>query len=318
MSLWYDEHLVLIQATMVSVLFALSIQVPLRFGVFSFAGVGSYGIGAYATAILVTRYEYPVFGALAAGALAAALIGYGLAWLLQRLSGLYLAMATVAFDLLVSVLAVNGGEVTGGATGLFGVVADVTTLHIFLVTVVVLAVVAASEHGRLGRKIAVVREDPELSAALGIEVHRVRRAAFVASGTLGGLAGGLNTAITTTIAPGNIDFALIVLAVTMIVVGGASSWKGAVIGAFVFTWLPTVLAFVGDWKGVGYGIVVAAVAIWLPGGVVGVTGDALRKLTSRRRTARLPDRESPAPGPAGPSRDEAPQGNRKTHPQEQT
>ncbi|WP_344111130.1 branched-chain amino acid ABC transporter permease [Nocardioides humi] len=288
----------LIQSTMVSAIFALSIQLPLRFGVFSFAGVGSYGIGGYTTAILVTRHDCPILVAIALGTLLAAAIGYPMAWLLHRLSGLYLAMATVAFDLLVSVLAVNGGELTGGATGLFGVLVDVTTLHLVVITAVVVALVAVSEHGRLGRKIDVAREDPELSAALGIKVPRIRRIAFVLSGALGGLAGGLNTAMTTTIAPENISFALIILAVTMIVVGGVGSWKGAVIGAVVFTWLPTVLAFIGEWKGVVYGLIVAAVAIWLPGGIVGVSTDILHKL---RRARRAGDIATAAPSGVDPS-----------------
>ena len=278
MSSWYTEHLVLIQSTMISALLVLSLQVPFRFGVFSFAGIGSYGIGAYATAILTTQHGYPIFMAIAAGAALAAAVAYPLAWLLARLNGLYLAMATVAFDLLVAVVAINGGETTGGATGLFGVLTNVTTLHILLITAAIFILVAASEHGRWGRKIDVVREDPELSAALGINVQRVRRAAFVVSGAIGGVAGGLNTAMTTTIALENINFALIILAVTMIVVGGAHSWKGALVGATVFTWLPTVLAFVGDWKGVVYGVIVAAVAIWLPGGAVGVARDLMRRL----------------------------------------
>lgn len=288
MSLWYYEHSVLIQSTMISALLVLSLQIPLRFGVISFAGIGSYGIGAYSTAILTTQHEYAIFTAIAAGCLLSAAIAYPLAWLLARLNGLYLAMATVAFDLLVSVVAVNGGETTGGPTGLFGVLTNVTTGHILLITVVVFALVAATEHGRWGRKIDVVREDPELSAALGINVRRVRRIAFVASGAIGALAGGLNTAMTTTIAPENINFSLIILAITMIVVGGAHSWKGALIGAIVFTWLPTVLAFVGDWKGVVYGVIVAAVAIWLPGGAVGVGRDLLRRFRTARRTAMEP------------------------------
>lgn len=295
MSLWYGEHVVLIQSTFMSVLFALSIQIPLRFGVFSFAGVGSYGVGAYTTAILVGRYDQGVLPALAGGAVASAIVGYGLALLMRRLDGLYLGMATVAFDLIVSVVATNGGSVTGGSAGLYGILVNLTTLEIALVTIVILAILALTERGSVGRRIEVVREDPALSSALGIDVGRMRLIAFVVSGALGGLAGGINVAMTTTISPSDIDFSLIVLALTMIVVGGARSWLGAVIGAIVFTWLPSLLAFVGDWKGVVYGVIVALVAIWVPGGVVGVATDA-----SRRRSARLRSRSSPVRAAADP------------------
>jgi branched-chain amino acid transport system permease protein len=284
-SIWYTENLVLIQSTFMSVLFALSIQIPLRFGVFSFAGVGSYGVGAYTAAILVVRYHQSILPALAGAAVVSAIVGYALALLMQRLSGLYLGMATVAFDLIVSVVATNGGSFTGGSAGQYGVLVNLTTLEIALITIVVLLVFAFSERGSIGRRIEVVREDPELSSALGINVRRMREIAFVVSGALGGAAGGINVAMTTTTSPGDINFALIVLALTMIVVGGARSWLGAVIGAIVFTWLPSLLAFVGEWKGVIYGVIVALVAIWVPGGVVGVVTGA-----SRRRSARLRSR----------------------------
>lgn len=300
MTLWYSENLVLVQSTLVSILFALSIQIPLRLGVFSFAGVGSYGIGSYATAILVTHDHEPFVLAVAVGVLISAVTGYALALLLQRLSGLYLGMATIAFDLIISVLATNGGSLTGGSGGIFDVTANVTTVDILVTTVVVLAIVALTERGRLGRKLEAVREDPELSAALGINVRRVRRLAFVASGALGALAGGINIALTTTIAPDDINFALVVLALTMIVVGGTRSWLGAVIGAVVFTWLPSVLAFVGDWKGVIYGAVVAVVAVWVPGGAVGVVTDLYRRTQARRRSSR----SGPMLVPEGPDRTE--------------
>jgi branched-chain amino acid transport system permease protein len=279
---WFSANQVLIQTIFTNILFALSIQVPLRFGVFSFAGVGSYGIGGYAAAIVVTRYGWSLFPALAAAAVAGAVVGYLLALLLQRLNGLYLGMATIAFDLIISVLATNGGSLTGGAGGMFDVLINVSTLEIVLLTAVVLVLIAMTERGRVGRKINVVREDPELAAALGIDVRLMRRIAFVASGALGAVAGGLSVALETTISPGDINFSLVVLALTMIVVGGAASWLGGVIGAVVFTWLPTLLSFVGDWKGVIYGAIVAIVAVWVPGGLVGVTTDAHRAWQRRR------------------------------------
>jgi branched-chain amino acid transport system permease protein len=287
MSVWYGEHLVLIQSTFMSVLFALSIQIPLRFGVFSFAGVGSYGVGAYTSAILVVRYHQSILPALVGAAVVSAIVGYALALLMQRLSGLYLGMATVAFDLIVSVVATNAGSFTGGSAGQYGVLVNLTTLEIALIVIVVLLVFAFSERGSIGRRIEVVREDPELSSALGINVRRMREIAFVVSGALGGAAGAINVAMTTTISPGDINFSLIVLALTMIVVGGARSWLGAVIGAIVFTWLPSLLAFVGEWKGVIYGVIVALVAIWMPGGVLGLVTEG-----SRRRAARLRSRSA--------------------------
>jgi len=287
MSGWYDANLVLVQSTFVGLLLALSVQVPLRMGVFSFAGVGSYAIGAYTAAIVVIRWEAPALLAIAAGALLASFVGWLLALLLHRLGGLYLGMATVAFDLILSVVTTNGGELTGGPTGLFGVIADISMAQIIGVTLIVVLLLAASERGRIGRRVEAVRDDPELAAAMGINVRRYRQAAFVVSGLLGGCAGAINVLLRTTVGPADIGFGLVVLALTMIIIGGAKSWLGALIGAVVFTWLPSILAVVGEWQQIIYGTIVALAAIWVPGGVLGLVTDAYRGIQQRRRLKEL-------------------------------
>lgn len=293
MNAWYFSHLVLIQATFISFLLALSIQVPLRAGVFSFAGVGSYAIGAYTAAILTIRAQLAPVLAIGAGILIAAAAGYLLALLVARLSGLYLGMATIAFALFLGVLATNGGELTGGATGLYGAISTLTTTHVVVVTVLVVLLLAASERGAYGRRVDAVREDPHLAVSLGIDVTGVRRRVFVVSGALGACAGGMNSLLRTTVSPETVGFHLVVTALTMIIVGGALSWAGAAIGALIFTWLPSVLHFVGDWQLVVYGVLVAAAAVWVPNGLLGLAQDGWRRLRARRR--RIPAEGAAAP-----------------------
>lgn len=287
MNTFYDANIVLIQATFVGVLLALSVQVPLRMGVFSFAGAGSYGIGAYAAANLVIRQDFPALPTLVLSGLVAALVGLCLGLVIYRLNGLYLAMATVAFDLTVGVIAVNGGEWTGGANGLFGVLADLTLPIMVVVVVACVAGVAITEHGRTGRRVDAVREDPELAASMGINVRRYRLLAFVASGFLGGVAGAMNVLARTTIGPADVGFGLVILALTMIIVGGALSWKGAVIGAVLFTWLPEALSLVGEWQELVYGFIVLLAGIFLPRGLHGLYVDGRRRVVARRRRSRL-------------------------------
>jgi branched-chain amino acid transport system permease protein len=303
---WYDAHLVLVQGTFVNVLLALSVQIPLRCGVFSFAGVGFYGLGGYLTAIAMLRYHQPSFVALTEAAVATAIVGYLLALLLQRLTGLYLGMATVAFDLIFTVVATNGGSLTGGASGLFGVVGTLTTAELFAIVVVVVGLAAMTERGAMGRRIQAVRDDPELGLASGINVLRVRRLSFVASAVLGACSGGLNILLTTTIAPSDISFSLVTTALTMIVVGGMRSWLGAAVGALIFTWLPSVLQFAGAWQAVVYGLLVAVVAVWAPGGVVGtVRAGYLRFREGTSRDFSLVGGSSPTIGPVASEQDGA-------------
>jgi branched-chain amino acid transport system permease protein len=283
MSTWYYANLVLVQATLTGLLMALSVQVPLRMGVFSFAGVGSYGIGAYTAALLVIHLELGSLAAIGLAVVFTAVIGLLLGLIIARLAGLYLAMATVAFDLIIGVIAINGGTFTGSSTGLYGVLSDFTMPIMWVLTLVVLGLVVLSEHGKVGRRVHAVRDDVQLAASAGINVRRYRIAAFVVSGALGGLAGAMNVMVRTTIGPLDIGFHLIVLALTMIIVGGAMSWKGAVIGAIIFTWLPPALDFVGEWQHLLYGIIVAVAAVLLPRGIHGVFVDLTRAIQRRRR-----------------------------------
>lgn len=294
MNVWYDAHLVLIQGTLINVLLALSVQVPLRMGVFSFAGAGSYGIGAYATAIMVTRYDYSAAPAIVVGAVIAAVAGFVLSLIVARLDGLYLAMTTIAFDLILSVVVLNGGSFTGGSEGLFGIVTDLPMIAMVILVVVILLVSAWTERGRIGRKIEAVREDIPLASTMGINVVRMRRIAFVVSGAVGGLAGGLNVTVRSVVTPDDIGFPLIVLALTMIVIGGARSWLGAVLGAIIFTWLPSVLSLIGSWQQVVYGVLVALAAIWVPGGLVGLSTTLFRTVEARRRRPETGDTLPPA------------------------
>lgn len=308
MSDFFSSNLVLVQSTLTGLLLALSVQVPLRMGVFSFAGAGSYGIGAYAAGILVLRYEFGPLTAIALTAVGTAVIGLLLGALISKLNGLYLAMATVAFDLIISVVAINGGELTGASTGLFGIITDFSMTQMVVLTVAALALVAMSEVGRLGRRVDTVRDDPELAASMGINVRRYRLAAFVVSGALGGLAGAMNVLVRSTVGPLDIGFGLIVLALTMIIVGGSRSWKGALIGAVIFTWLPDLLSVIGEWQELVYGVIVAVAAIFLPRGIYGVLQDATRWAQRVRRDRRAAARGGPvvdADGGLRPQEDEA-------------
>lgn len=294
---WYTANAVLIQATMTTLLLALSIQLPLRMGVFSFAGVGCFGIGGYTAAISFTRFDLGTWPSVALGSVVAAVLCYLLGLLIHKLTGLYLGMATVAFTLIVAVVATNGGRLTGGASGIFGALGGITNVHLVVLLAVIVAGLTLCEIGPMGRRVDTVREDPELAAALGIDVARYRQVTFLASGFIGGLAGAVTTLLRSTITPAEVNFHLVVMALTVIIIGGAGSWLGAAIGAVIITWMPTVLSFISEWEAVIYGFVVALAAIVLPGGVLGLIKSLLRRLQRRRRPQPRPDRAEAAPDP---------------------
>src|SRR5690606_41367553 len=147
------------------------------------------------------------------------------------------------------------------------------------------ALLTLTERGPLRRRIEAVREDPELSLSMGIGVVPMRQLAFTVSGALGACAGAMNTLLRTTVSPEELNFHLIVLALTMVIIGGSRSWMGAFIGAVIFTWLPSMLATTGRWQDVVYGLIIILAAIFMPTGLLGLVQSPYQKLRGRARTA---------------------------------
>jgi branched-chain amino acid transport system permease protein len=270
-----------IQNAMLYSLVGLSVYVALRAGMFSLAGVGFYGIGAYCCGRLVIE-GVPTPVAIVAALALAATLGFALALVFGRLRDLYLVMATFAFVLLIEILAREWDAVTGGAVGLLGIPVEVTTAGLGAALVIATAVVVASEHGRGGRTLAAVRGNEELARTLGIPVLRRRIVAFVLSCMLGSLAGALYALMFNIMTPDQISFAFIVDALTMIVIGGTAAWYGPLIGATIVIWLPELLRFTGDWRTLVQGVVVVVIVVYFPGGASSLVQLTARFLARRR------------------------------------
>ncbi|ODU07077.1 MAG: hypothetical protein ABS81_02895 [Pseudonocardia sp. SCN 72-86] len=270
-------------------LVAFSIQVALRAGCFSLAGVGFYGIASYGAAIMV-KAGVPAVVAIAITVASCAVVGWLFALILVRLKDLYLGLATVAFVLMVSVVAVNWTSVTGGASGLYAIPASVSPLAMVLLLVGVIVLLALLERGTIGRTFEATREDEQLAMVMGIDPRRYRRFAFALSAALGGLSGALHALTFFAISPTDAGFPFIVLALAMVIIGGFGSWMGALIGALIIAWLPLQLAFLGQWWPVIYGATMIVIATYLPGGLHALVKRAL----ARRRSKQDPPVESSA------------------------
>jgi branched-chain amino acid transport system permease protein len=266
-----------LQLTVVYVMLAYSVHIAVRAGMFSLAGVACYAIGGYAAAILVGAKVWTPLAILAAVVLSA-VIGALLSLIVSRLRNLYLAMATIACVLLVRVIAIEGGDLTGGALGLFGIRSQLTLPIAAVLALLVTVGVIFVERGRSGRTLEALRLDEQLAASSGIVVPRVRRIAFTASAALGGLAGASAALLFRIFTPDEVSFELIVDALTMLVLGGTAAWYGPLIGAAIVAWLPVVFGFASDFRAIIQALVVVLVMIFLPDGAVGL----IRGLARRR------------------------------------
>ena len=277
MNEFYLVHITVFEQTAILGLLALSFQIVLRSGVFSFASVGFYALGAYGAADLA-KVSMPMWGALAIVVVVSGAIGYALFYPFVRLHGLYLGMVTFAFVEIIGVAANNGGTLTGGPVGLFGVPYTIPVAFLFVILAAAALLVSQLERRSLGRSLLVLKSDEQLARTLGNNVNSQRAFIFAFSASLGALAGALNTVTTSTVSTSGFGFALIVTGLTMAVVGGVGSWSGALIGAVIIAWFPQVFAFVGAYSEVVYGVLVILVVAFEPGCIIMLLGRLIKSL----------------------------------------
>jgi branched-chain amino acid transport system permease protein len=288
---WYLAHTILLQQTAVFAVLAVSIQVVMRSGIFSLASVALFGVAGYVGGNLAID-GLPAIAVLPILFAGGAVLGYLLSLMLVRLRGLYLAMATIALDGVVVVAAVNGGSYTNGAIGLYGVPPIITTPALLLIAAVVMVCLSQFERKNLGRSMEALRLDENLTRSLGIDLKHERSFLFSLSAGLGALAGGMNILAFTTIQPVSFGFNLITIGITMAVLGGVRSWRGAVMGAVFVIWFPQFVHGLNEWKGAIYGLLLVFVGTLYPTGALGfftAVFDRFKRSTGRRNQKPSPE-----------------------------
>ena len=273
---------------LVNALLAMSQYVVLRAGVFSLGSAGFAALGAYGTALLITKAGVPPVLAIAVGTLIGTAASALLALPLSRLRGVFQAVATLAFVQIVLSATLNWESLTNGALGINGIphVANTGTLLVVVAVVVVLLVMMGRYS--FGRAIDVIREDETVAVSLGISVPYHQRVAFIVSGALAGLSGGLHATSSYAITPGDYGFGLLVSALAMVVLGGRTTVWGALVGAAVLVSLPELFRVFADYRYVVQGILLMAVIVYLPRGVADTLIANFRDRRLRRAAERAP------------------------------
>jgi branched-chain amino acid transport system permease protein len=252
--------------------------------VFSLGTAGFAALGAYTSAILVTRAGWPPAMAIVVGMLLGTLASTLLAVPLSRLRGVFQAVATLAFVQIVLSVTQNWVALTNGALGINGIPKVVGTGTLLAVVVLVVAFLAAMGRFSVGRALDVIREDETVAVSLGISVPRYHRLAFIVSGALAGLAGALHSCNSYTITPGEYGFQMLVNVLAMVVLGGRTSVWGALVGALILSALPELFRVFADYRNVVQGGLLMLVIVYLPRGVADTLVARLRDRRLQRRT----------------------------------
>lgn len=238
-----------------------------------------YGLGAYASGILTTKYQLSVWPAMLLAALATAVVAYAIGVPTLRLKGHYLAMATLGFGEILNILFGELKELTGGMDGLRGIPAptlgglalDTYRSYYYLVWIVVVVFLAFAlniANSRVGRALRAVHGSRVAAEAMGVNTARYKIQVFVLSAVYASVAGSLYAHLNNFISPENFSVTVSVFLVVMVVVGGMTSVWGAVAGAVGLTLFAEYTRGFEDYSHVIYGLVLILVVIFMPQGVV--------------------------------------------------
>jgi branched-chain amino acid transport system permease protein len=268
---FWATYSTLVLSTGTNVLLALSIYLTLACGLLTVANAAFMGLGAYSAGLLTINTGTPFLVALLVGALLPASVALIMGRPTLRLSGVYLAMATLAFGEVVRIVILNAENLTGGALGLNGIPQLTGWFDVALAVLITLYVLLRLAHSRIGRVMAAISQDEVATELMGLNVRGYKLFAFVLGAALAGFAGALNAHFTFFISPNEYGFERGVEILAMGVLGGSGSPWGAVIGGVLITLLPEFLRGLGHYRPLINGVILIVIILYSPKGIWDLT-----------------------------------------------
>ncbi|HYF58220.1 MAG TPA: ABC transporter permease [Burkholderiaceae bacterium] len=286
---------------LVAVLFAASLHFVMGpGGMHSFGHAAYFGLGAYGAALGLKGLGLPMEAALVAAPLLALAGGVVFGFVAVRLSGVYLAMLTLAFAQIVWAGVFQWDTVTGGSNGLVGVWPSgwlSSKAAYYALTLAIVAGCVALLRGILaspfGYALRAGRDSPLRAEATGIHVARVQWAAFAVAAFFGGVAGSLFAFAKGTISPETISVGRSIDGLVMVLLGGVNALAGPVVGAAAFTWLQDWLIRATDYWRAVLGLAMLAMVLAFPQGLAGALGPRIEPWLERWATRRPQRAEAP-------------------------
>ncbi|WP_230474324.1 branched-chain amino acid ABC transporter permease [Calidifontibacillus erzurumensis] len=265
-------------------------------GQISLGHAAFYGVGAYTTAVLTTTYDFNPWISLIFSLLLPGIVAYIIGFTMSRLSGYYLAMATLAFGIIVHVLLVEWKSVTKGASGLYGIpkiqlfgytltqgIAYYYFAWAFALIIIIISLNIINS--RIGRALRSIHGSEVAASAMGVDAGKYKMQVFILGAMFTGLAGWLMAHMSYSISPTSFTLETSIVFLAMVVLGGSISVWGAVIGALLITLIGIIVKLLGehisfitsDFEHVLYGLILMLVVIFLPKGLFPSLMDLLQK-----------------------------------------
>ncbi len=275
-------------------------------GQISLGQAAFYGVGAYTTAILTASYGWSPWITLLLSLAVPGIIAFILGQTMARLHGYYLAMATLAFGIIIQVLLVEWKSITKGASGFYGIpklelfgftfkqgLSFYYLVWFFAIIVIILSLNII--HSRIGRALRSIHDSEVASSAMGVDTGKYKMQIFVVSAMFAGLAGWLFAHMSFSISPGSFSLDSSILFLAMVVLGGSSSVWGAVTGALLISVINLLVHTLGqhvtfitsDFEHVLYGFILMIIVIFLPQGIFPAIAPKVARYIKQKRVKKL-------------------------------
>lgn len=271
MAEWFDDFFFTYQTLIyhlgINGILGLSMYVVLAVGQLSLGQAAFAGIGAYASTLITLKAGLPFPVALAGAVTVPALVALAVGGPTLRLTGVYLAIATLGLGEIIRILLLNW-DYAGGALGLSGIPERAGLAWIYGSLAVLVLAFWLVARSRIGRAMEAMREDEAAAGVMGVVYPRYRMAALVVSAMLAGYAGALHAHVSSFIGPNEYGFDAAVMILSYALLGGIGSPFGPVLGAMILTALPEVLRPLADFRGLVSGTVIVIAVLFMPRGIL--------------------------------------------------
>ena len=264
--LWTYQNLV--HALGVNGLLALSMYVVLAVGQLSLGQAAFMGLGAYSSALMTLKLKLPFFVVLPASCVVPVAVALAIGVPTLRLSGVYLAIATIGLGEVLRAVYLNV-DVFGGALGLNGIPERAEAWMIYGLLGATISGLWLVGRSGIGRAMEAMREDATAAAVMGVNVARYQLGALVVSSVLAGLAGALSAHVSSFIGPNEYGFEPAVTILSFALLGGIGTPIAPVVGAWFLTLLPELMRDLPTVRLALNGIIIVLAVLFLPRGLLG-------------------------------------------------
>jgi branched-chain amino acid transport system permease protein len=264
----------------INTILALGLNLLLGYaGQISLGQAAFFGLGAYGSGILTTKFEMDPWLAMAVVAVSVAAFAFAVGFPVLRLKGHYLAMATLGVGVIANISFNETVDLTGGPSGLSGIpnlaiggfTFDSDIRNYYLVWAFALFAILLSlnlVNSRVGRGLRAIHDSEVAARVMGVNARLMKVQVFTLSALLSAIAGSLYCHVMTFISPASFSFPVSIEILTMVVIGGLGSIYGSILGALLLTLLPEILRAFQDYDIIVYGLLLISMTIYMPGGLV--------------------------------------------------